>query len=171
MKDLVLWDITSVGTAVLDLMHYFFSRKMLVLPLNSPMIYSYGGKADHVPWRKSEPSFWTFSPACQSASCLSKLQTMCIFFSTQSTRYQHFKYPSDYSIMNWMWTITGPKLFWDIWYIRKTAKQGMTTMPSKSLNSIPLLTYDSRKIYVSHITSSSLLFISELKFNIDSSML
>lgn len=91
MKDLVLWDITSVGTAVLDLMHYFFSRKMLVLPLNSPMIYSYGGIADHVPWRKSEPSFWTFSPACQSASCLSKLQTMCIFFFNSKHKISTFQ--------------------------------------------------------------------------------
>lgn len=100
MNDSVLWDITSVDTTVLDLMHYFFSGKILVLPLSSPMIYSYGGIADHVPRRKSKPSFRTFSPACQSASCLPKLQTMCIFFSTQSTGYRHFKYPSDYSTMN-----------------------------------------------------------------------
>ena len=65
-----LWTSTVLAST-----YYLFSRKILILTLNSPIIYSYGLIVDHMPWRKSKPGFRTPAPAC-----LPKLQAMCTLF-------------------------------------------------------------------------------------------
>ena len=142
------YDITSMDVTELQSIRYFFSRNLLLPPSSRPVLYSHGLISEHMPYRKSKSGLRTFTPACQFTSILPKLQTLHSLFSTQSTGYQHFKYSSDNSIMNWVWATTGLKLVGDIWYVRNASKWLWTTVLSQSLNSISVLTHNNRKICI-----------------------
>lgn len=95
---------------------------------------------DHMPWRKSKPGFRTFTPACQSASWLPKCQTMCILFLTKSMGYQHSKICQ--TIQPWieceLLLVQSCSETSDIY--GRLPNGSWTTIPSKSLDSIPVLT-------------------------------
>ena len=84
MKDLELWSIISVSITSVDVTEFkstcYFSRNLLVLPSSSPVIYSYGLRANTCLREKESLASELFTLAYQSASCLPKLQTMCIPF-------------------------------------------------------------------------------------------